>query len=108
MWTLKENEVAYPWDDEIMAEVRQWKAEIIEQYGSIPETLHQHYVEDAMELAVDYDDTAAGALDAAPRDLSAARVELYRLIQEGIDDIENGRTIPQDVMMKKLRMLAGE
>jgi predicted nucleic acid-binding protein len=43
--TLHDIEVDYPWDDEIMAEVRQWKAEIIEKYGSSSETLHQHFLD---------------------------------------------------------------
>jgi hypothetical protein len=45
MWTLKENEVAYPWDDEIMAEVRQRKAELVESYGTV-DALHKHFAEE--------------------------------------------------------------
>jgi predicted transcriptional regulator len=61
-----------------------------------------------MELALDYDDTAAtGTLDATPRDLSAARAELYRLIQEGIDDIENGRTLTEKEVLRNMEKALG-
>ena len=43
------NEYAYPWDDEIMAEVRQNKAHLLEKYGGI-EGLHKHMEEDRPRL----------------------------------------------------------
>jgi hypothetical protein len=39
------NDVAYPWDDEIMVEVRQRKAQLLEIYGGI-EGLHKHMDEE--------------------------------------------------------------
>ena len=30
--------------------------------------------------------------------------ELYRLIQEGIDDIENGRTLTEDEVLKNMKL----
>jgi PHD/YefM family antitoxin component YafN of YafNO toxin-antitoxin module len=33
----------------------------------------------------------------------AGRNELYRLIQEGIDDIENGRTLTEDEVLKNMK-----
>jgi hypothetical protein len=40
----------YPWDDEVMREVRQRKAAIIDKYGKTPEMLHQHFVEVEAEM----------------------------------------------------------
>ena len=35
------------------------------------------------------------------------RLELYRLIQEGLDDVKAGRTHPAEEIMKKLQMRYG-
>jgi hypothetical protein len=39
------NEYAYPWDDEIMAECRARKAQVIEDYGGV-EGYYKHLAED--------------------------------------------------------------
>jgi hypothetical protein len=39
------NTNAYPWDDEVMAEVRERKAQLLEMYGGI-EGLHRHMDEE--------------------------------------------------------------
>ena len=36
------------------------------------------------------------------------RLELYQKIQIGINQIKNGETVPEDAMMKKIKMYAGE
>jgi hypothetical protein len=43
------NEYSYPWDDEIMAEVRQNKARLFEMYGGV-EGLHKHMDEERPRL----------------------------------------------------------
>ena len=36
------------------------------------------------------------------------RLELYQKIQIGVSQIKNGETIPEEKMMKKIKMYAGE
>jgi hypothetical protein len=43
------NEYPYPWDDEIMAEVRQNKARLFEMYGGV-KGLHKHMDEERPRL----------------------------------------------------------
>jgi hypothetical protein len=43
------NKYAYPWDDEIMAEVRERKARVLKKYGGI-EGLHKHMEEERPRL----------------------------------------------------------
>jgi len=38
----------------------------------------------------------------------AGRNELYRLIQEGIDDIENGRTLTEEEVIKNMQFALGK
>jgi len=38
----------------------------------------------------------------------AGRYELYRLIQEGIDDIENGRTLTEEEVIKNTQTALGK
>jgi len=38
----------------------------------------------------------------------AGRNELYRLIQEGIDDIENGRTLTENEVIKNMQLALGK
>ena len=38
----------------------------------------------------------------------AGRYELYRLIQEGIDDIENGRTLTENEVIKNMQAALGK
>jgi len=38
----------------------------------------------------------------------SGRYELYRLIQEGIDDIENGRTLTKDEVIKNMDLALGK
>jgi prevent-host-death family protein len=38
----------------------------------------------------------------------AGRNELYRLIQEGIDDIENGRTLKEEEVLKNMEIALGK
>ena len=38
----------------------------------------------------------------------AGRNELYRLIQEGIDDIENGRTLTEEEVIKNMQLALGK
>jgi PHD/YefM family antitoxin component YafN of YafNO toxin-antitoxin module len=38
----------------------------------------------------------------------AGRNELYRLIQEGIDDIEKGRTLSEKEILKNMEMVLGK
>jgi hypothetical protein len=38
----------------------------------------------------------------------AGRNELYRLIQEGIDDIENGKTLTEDEILKNMETALGK
>jgi PHD/YefM family antitoxin component YafN of YafNO toxin-antitoxin module len=36
------------------------------------------------------------------------RIELYQLIEEGLDQIKNGEIVPEEEMMKKLRRYSGK
>ena len=38
----------------------------------------------------------------------AGRNELYKLIQEGIDDIENGRTLTEEEVIKNMQLALGK
>jgi prevent-host-death family protein len=38
----------------------------------------------------------------------AGRNELYRMIQEGIDDIENGRTLTEREVLKNMELVLGK
>ena len=38
----------------------------------------------------------------------SGRYELYRLIQEGIDDIENGRTLTEEEVIKNMQLALGK
>jgi len=38
----------------------------------------------------------------------SGRYELYRLIQEGIDDIENGRTLTKEEVIKNMDLALGK
>ena len=38
----------------------------------------------------------------------SGRSELYRLIQEGIDDIENGRTLTEEEVIKNMQLALGK
>lgn len=38
----------------------------------------------------------------------AGRNELYRLLQEGIDDIENGRTLTEKEVIKNMQLALGK
>jgi len=38
----------------------------------------------------------------------SGRNELYRLIQEGIDDIENGRTLTEEEVIKNMQLALGK
>ena len=38
----------------------------------------------------------------------SGRYELYRLIQEGIDDIENGRTLTKDEVINNMKLALGK
>ena len=38
----------------------------------------------------------------------SGRYELYRLIQEGIDDIENGRTLSKDEVITNMKLALGK
>jgi len=38
----------------------------------------------------------------------SGRSELYRLIQEGIDDIENGRTLTEEEAIKNMQLALGK
>ena len=37
----------------------------------------------------------------------SGRNELYRLIQEGIDDVENGRTLTEEEVIKNMQLVLG-
>jgi prevent-host-death family protein len=75
-------------------------ADLRNKYNEISELCHE-YQEPVFITKNGTGDLAVMSIETY--ELLAGKLELYKLIQEGIDDIENGRTKPMKEAMKSIR-----
>ena len=80
-------------------------ADLRNNYGEISEFCH-NYREPIFITKNGQGDLAVMSI--AHYEELIGKLELYQKIQIGINQIKNGETVTEDVMMKKIKMYAGE
>ena len=87
-----------------MPEIRK-SADLRNNYGEISALCHQ-YREPVFITKNGQGDLAVMSIEVYEE--LASRYKLYEAIHAGLDQIKNGKTIPGQVMMKKIKKYAGK
>jgi PHD/YefM family antitoxin component YafN of YafNO toxin-antitoxin module len=91
-------------EDKIMPVIRK-SADLRNNYGEISQFCHK-FREPVFITKNGAGDLAVMSIETYEE--IAGRNELYRLIQEGIDDVENGRTLNEKEILKNMEIVLGK
>jgi prevent-host-death family protein len=80
-------------------------ADLRNKYNEISELCHE-YSEPVFITKNGTGDLAVMSIETY--ELLAGKLELYKLIQEGIDDVENGRTLKEQDILKNAEIILGK